>query len=124
MKDVYPKWTIPRNKIFVFSAEILPKYRLPTGPETILPTDSQLTKKSEKNRRNIINSRYFGEISRLSQAHMCWNFWKISVNIGDISVNIGDISVKYRKYRRYIGYFDLNQIQWLKLNHNGFLIIQ
>ena len=41
-----------------------------------------------------------------------------------ISVNIGNISVKYWKYRRYISYFDLNQIKWLELNHNGFLTIQ
>ena len=49
---------------------------------------------------------------------------KISIDIGDISVTIGDISVKYRKYQRYIGYFDLNQIQRLELNHNDFLTIK
>ena len=48
-------------------------------------------------------------------------YGKILINIGDISINIKDISIKYR---RYIGYFDLNQIQRLELNHNGFLTIQ
>ena len=54
------------------------KYQLSAGPETILPTDSWLAKKSEKNRkncRNIGNSRYFGEISAIfrdfiSRAHV------------------------------------------------------
>ena len=68
--------------------------------------------------RNIGNFLYFGEISRVYLTCACA---EIS---GKILVNIGDISVKYRKYRRYIGYFDLNQIYQLELNHNDFLNFQ
>ena len=45
---------------------------------------------------------------------------KKSINIGDISVNISKISVNIDKISVNIGYFDLNQIQQLELNHNGF----
>ena len=79
-----------RNKISVFSVEISLKYWLSVGLETILPTDSWLAKKSEKNRRNIGNSRYFGKISRLYLTRVFTGISeKISVNIRDISVNIG-----------------------------------
>ena len=68
----------------------------------ILPTDSRLAKKLEKNQknhRNIRNSRYFGEISKLYLTCACAGiFGKVSVNIGDISVNTIDISVKYQRY--------------------------
>ena len=69
------------------------KYRLSVGPETILLTDSRLAKKLEKNRknsRNIGNSRYFGDFSKLYLTRACSGISE------KISVNIRDISVKYR----------------------------
>ena len=88
----------------------------------ILPIESRVTKKSVKNEQNRL---YFGQISEIFDISMKYREYisrshvlkflkkidKISIDIRDISVTIGDISVKYRKYQRYIGYFDLNQIQ-------------
>ena len=55
-----------------------------------LPTDNWLAKKSKKLPnywRNIRNSQYFDEISRLYLTRTCAGIYeKISVNIGKISV--------------------------------------
>ena len=59
------------------------KYHLSVGPETILLSDSRLAKKSEKSpkyRRNIGNSRYFGDFSKLYLTRACAGIYeKISV---------------------------------------------
>ena len=83
----------PRNKKSNISTDVSPKYLISAGTYTILLTESRLVKKSIKSpifRQNIINFRYFGEISRVYLTRTCVGIF------GKISINIEDISVKYR----------------------------